>query len=205
MSRGDNQSRKTDAVRTHPSAGPIEQKISTNGDPVEGLASNQNTNKKQYFQLPKKYLEPVESQALLSMAMEISRMGAWELDRASGAVYWSPELEEIFGLEPGSFPGTRDAFHELVYKDDREDILSEIEIAVREHRPYSIEFRFYHSDGSIRWMEGRGEAVYSEKGEPVRLYGVGIDITKRKQSEEALLETEQRFVQFMHNLPGLAW
>ena len=66
-------------------------------------------------------------------------------------------------------------------------------MAVKEKRPYSVEFRFYHTDGSIRWMEGRGEAVYSDRGEPVRLYGIGLDITKRKESDERLRESEERF------------
>jgi PAS domain S-box-containing protein len=134
-----------------------------------------------------------ESQMLLSMAMGSSHMGAWEHDRATETVYWSAELEEIFGLERGSFPGTRAAFYDLIHEEDRQKMWAEVEIAVDEHRDYNIEFRFYHADGSIRWMEGRGQAVYSETGEPVRLYGIGIDITARKRAEEALRESELRF------------
>jgi PAS domain S-box len=146
-----------------------------------------------------------ESAILLSMAMESSRMGAWEQDRNLDVVYWTPELEEIFGLEKGAFPGTKAAFYELIDDADREEVRAKTEEAVREKRSYSVEFRFKHADGSTRWMEGRGEAVYSEKGEPVRLYGIGIDITERKQAEEALGESERRFAEFMQNLPGLAW
>jgi len=146
-----------------------------------------------------------ENQILLSMAMQSSRMGAWQHDRATDAVYWSPELEKIFGLEEGTFCGTRLAYHELIYEDDREKVRSVVEQAVNEHRDYAVEFRFRHADGSIRWMEGRGKAVYSEDGEPLRLYGIGIDITERKNVENALWASEQRFARFMHHLPGLAW
>ena len=149
-------SNRIDADEGHGTGIPIssgEQKTSTNGEAVGRSVSSQHPNKTQPRE---RYLAPIENQALLSMAMEISRMGAWELDGASGAVYWSPELEEIFGLEPGGFPGTRDAFYDLVHKDDRDRIVAEIETAIREHRPYSIEFRFYHVDRGIRWMEGRG-------------------------------------------------
>lgn len=146
-----------------------------------------------------------ENQAMLTLAMQSSRMGVWELDLATDTVSWSEELEEIFGLEKGSFGGTEEHFFELMHEDDRESAWDEVRSAIAEHRDYSIEFRFHHADGSIRWMEGRGEAVYSQKGEPVRLYGVGIDITERKEAERAFRESEQRFSRFMQQLPGLAW
>ncbi|HEX6124363.1 MAG TPA: PAS domain S-box protein [Pyrinomonadaceae bacterium] len=146
-----------------------------------------------------------QNQAMLTLAMQSSGMGVWELDIATDTVSWSEELEAIFGLEKGGFGGTQQHFFELVHEDDRDAAWAEIQAAIAERRPYSIEFRFHHTDGSTRWMEGRGEAVYSQKGEPVRLYGVGIDITERKTAERALRDSEQRFSRFMHHLPGLAW
>ena len=145
------------------------------------------------------------NQAMLTLAMQSSRMGVWELDLATDTVAWSEELEAIFGLKKGEFRGTEGHFFALMHEDDRESAWNEVRTAIGEHRPYAIEFRFYHSDGSIRWMEGRGEAVYSQKGQPVRLYGVGIDITERKLAEKALRDSEQRFSRFMQYLPGLAW
>ncbi len=145
------------------------------------------------------------SQAVLTLAMQSSRMGVWELDLATNTVSWSEELEEIFGLEKGGFGGTEEHFFELMHEDDRDAAWDEVRGAIAEHREYTIEFRFHHADGSIRWMEGRGEAVYSQKGTPIRLYGVGIDITERKQAEKALRDSERRFSGFMQHLPGLAW
>jgi PAS domain S-box-containing protein len=146
-----------------------------------------------------------QNRAILSLAMQSGRMGVWERDIATDTVWWSEELEAIFGLQPGEFDGTEEHYFALVHEDDREKAQQEIRGAIAEQRPYSVEFRFHHADGSIRWMEGRGEAVYSEKGEPVRLYGVGIDITDRKRHDEKLLQSEKRFQGFMHHLPGLAW
>lgn len=134
-----------------------------------------------------------QSQLMLSLAMQSSKMGVWENDIASDVVHWSKELEEIFGLESGSFGKSREAFYSLVHEEDRTQIWAEVQTAIAEKRDYTIEFRFFHTDGTLRWMEGRGKAVYSDKGEPVRVYGIGIDITDRKKSEANLRESEERY------------
>jgi PAS domain S-box-containing protein len=136
-----------------------------------------------------------ESQEVLSLAMQSSRMGAWSRDLSNETVYWSAELEEIFGLEPGAFSGNLNGFYSYVYVEDKESLAREVWNAINEHRSYIIEFRFHHADGSLRWMEGRGQAVYAENGTPTKVYGIGIDITERKQAEaerERLLISEQQ-------------
>ena len=142
-----------------------------------------------------------ESQAILSLAMQSSRMGVWSRDPADEKVWWSEQLEEIFGLEKGGFAGTRDGFLDFVHEDDRAELRSEIQEAIRNQRDYTIEFRFHHEDGSMRWMEGRGKAVYSETGEPTTLYGIGIDITERKKTEENLRESEEKFAKAFNASP----
>jgi PAS domain S-box-containing protein len=142
-----------------------------------------------------------ETQAILALSMQSSRMGAWTRDLATETVWWSEELEEIFGLPKGSFAGTEKDFFDFVHEDDREEIWGEIQRAIAEHCEYAIEFRFWHTDGALRWMEGRGKAVYSEKGDPIRLYGIGIDITERKNSEEELRESEERFAKAFNSSP----
>lgn len=146
-----------------------------------------------------------ESQMMLALAMKSSRMGVWEHDIAAGIVRWSPELEEIFGLRRGEFKGTRSAFYELIHPADREQVFSEVETAVKEKRDYAVEFRFLHKDGSVRWMEGRGQAVYAEDGSPVRVYGSGMDITERKRAEEKLKESEKLFRMMADNISHFAW
>ena len=133
-----------------------------------------------------------EQQAMLALTMRSSRMGTWSRELDSNEVCWSDELEEIFGLPRGGFGNTEKNFYDLIHEDDRRKVREEVERAIAEKRDYTVEFRFYHADGSIRWMEGRGQAFYSDKGEPVRLYGIGIDITQRKQAEEALRQSAKQ-------------
>lgn len=127
-----------------------------------------------------------ESQEVLSLAMSGSRMGAWSRDLEKNEVYWSPELEAIFGLEPGTFSGDIEGFYKYVYREDAERIKREVWEAIDERRSYVVEFRYRHAGGGgeeLRWMEGRGQAVYAPTGEPTKVYGIGVDITERKRAE----------------------
>ena len=127
-----------------------------------------------------------ESRDVLSLAMRGGRMGAWSRNLVTDEVWWSRELEEIFGLEPGGFAGTEDGFMQFVHDDDRARLVRAVAAAIETRQDYVVEFRFRHTSGEWRWMEGRGRAVYVPDGTARTLYGLGIDITDRKRSEEAL-------------------
>jgi PAS domain S-box-containing protein len=127
-----------------------------------------------------------ESRDVLALAMRGGSMGAWARNLVTNEVWWSRELEEIFGLEPGEFNHTESAFFDVVHHDDRPAVRAAIEDAVRNHSDYVVEFRFQHANGEWRWMEGRGRAVYDDDGTPRNLYGLGIDVTERKRGEIAL-------------------
>ena len=146
-----------------------------------------------------------ETQELLRLAMVSSRMGAWSRNITEDKVEWTPELEAIFGLEPGSFGGNEAAFLDYVLPEDRDSTIGAIREAIEEKRDYITQFRFRHADGSVRWMEGRGQAFYDDGGRPLRLFGVGIDITERKRAEAAHLENERLLEEMAAAFPQLVW
>jgi PAS domain S-box-containing protein len=131
-----------------------------------------------------------QSRDVLTLAMRGGSMGAWSRDLATDEVWWSRELEELFGLQPGAFNRTEAGFFEFVHEDDREAVQRAVSHAIQHGSDYIIEFRFRHADGEWRWMEGRGRAVYDDDGTPRHLYGIGIDITERKCAELALREAK---------------
>ena len=131
------------------------------------------------------------TQSALALAMRGGRMGWWRRDLISEVVTWSPELEELFGLEPGAFQGEESRFLSFVHDEDRPAIAAAVAEAIAGGGDYVVEFRFHRSDGTWRWMEGRGRATYAD-GRPTVLYGIGIDITERKQAEAAILAREER-------------
>ena len=127
-----------------------------------------------------------ESRDVLSLAMRGGSMGAWSRDLATDEVWWSRELEEIFGLEPGGFDGTEAGFFDFIHPDDRGLVRRAVDDAVVAGHDYIVEFRFKADGADWRWMEGRGRAVYGADGKPRTLYGIGIDVTGRKRAELAL-------------------
>jgi PAS domain S-box-containing protein len=133
-----------------------------------------------------------QTQSSLALAMRAGRMGWWTRDLTTEVVTWSPELEELFGLSAGAFEGRESAFLDRVLPEDRPAVSKAVADAIENHTDYVVEFRFRHADGSVRWMDGRGAATYDESGRPTVLYGMGIDITIGKESEEAIRAREER-------------
>lgn len=135
-----------------------------------------------------------QSQDRLGLAMEAAGMGSWDWDIQTGQVYWSPNLERLFGMAPGSFDGRYETVMEMIYPDDRPWVQQAIHRAIDEHQSYNIEFRFIQPDGTIRWAVGRGQVFYSATGAPLRMIGIDLDISERKRVEAErarLLEREQ--------------
>jgi PAS domain S-box-containing protein len=129
-----------------------------------------------------------ESEERLRLAQMRTGIGVWNRNPRTGKLTWSPELEALFGLEPGTAKSYAD-FRAKVHPDDIAAFEAERDAAVRRRETYKIEYRVIRPDGEIRWMLATGGAFYDEvTGEPTRLVGNNADITERKQAELALAE-----------------
>jgi PAS domain S-box-containing protein len=126
----------------------------------------------------------LQSEARLNLAMEAAKMGAWEWDMASNKVTWSPTLETIHGLLPGTFGGSFEEFRDYIHPQDRERVLTRIRECVGRREEYQIEYRNTKPTGAICWVESRGKLLMDDEGKPERMTGICMDITVRKQVEE---------------------
>jgi PAS domain S-box-containing protein len=127
-----------------------------------------------------------ESEERLRLAVEAGRMGTWEWGITSGEVIWSPTLEKVHGLPPGSFPGTFEAYQQDIHPEDRNHVLETIRQTVEEGREHHLEYRIIWPDGSVHWLESRGKLLKNDAGQPVRVIGVCSDISERKSLEQRL-------------------
>jgi len=138
-----------------------------------------------------------ESTEWLRMALATGKMGTWTRElEGRQTVSYSPELEAIIGLPAGEFPGTEAALYEYVHPEDREAVRQAFRNAIEIKSDYEVEFRFLPRGRPPGWMLGRGRAYYDAAGKPVRLVGIAIDITARKEAEQEVrrlnVELEQR-------------
>ena len=129
------------------------------------------------------------SEERLRLAQKVARIGTFEWNIETGVNIWTPELETMYGLAPGSFGKTEAAFENLVHPNDRGQVLEWVNEALKTGRPNRGEWRVIWPDRSVHWIAGRWQVLMDESGEPSRMLGVNIDITERKNAELALSET----------------
>ncbi|WP_426574560.1 SpoIIE family protein phosphatase [Aquihabitans sp. McL0605] len=127
-----------------------------------------------------------ETEALtdhLRLALDAGGFGTWRWDLASGVTEWDPEMERVFGVEPGGFDGTFEAWTSLLHPDDRDEVLRGVEEAVANKSHYRVEHRVIAPDGSVRWVEGAGRVTLDAAGEVTGTIGCCHDITERAAAE----------------------
>jgi len=139
-----------------------------------------------------------------SEAERIVRFGVWEWEIANGRVRWSDELHRIYGLRPGDFGGTVDAFMEMLHPEDRDRVWANIARSIETLEPFVFEERIKRAaDGEERVLLSQGRVIANIDGSPRSLVGVCHDVTDRAKIERALGASERRMRAIIDNTPSL--
>jgi len=145
-----------------------------------------------------------QSEAQLRLALDAARMGLWDWNTQTGKITWSNNLERMFGLAPNTFDGRFETFVAAVHPEDRDCINQTTENSLETGQDGDMEFRIIRPDGSIRWLESKGQVFYDETGKPVRAAGINLDVSDRKLAEiqvrESLQEKEVLLQEIHHRV-----
>jgi PAS domain S-box-containing protein len=117
-----------------------------------------------------------------ALAVRGSRDGIWDWDIRNDTLYWSPRLKELLGYADDELEVDFATFESLMHPDDRERVGEAIQAHLRDGAPYDVEERLRTKSGEYRWFQARGQAIWDEAGQPLRMSGTITDITERMQA-----------------------
>src|SRR5437660_1652150 len=134
----------------------------------------------------------VQSEQRRSLALAAGQMGSWEWDPVNGRFAWDDGQYRIFGVDPESFDVTVENVRGLIHPDDWKHLQNAIKPAAPSTPSFQSEFRVCRPNGEMRWCIGTAVASVDATDHVVRISGVTVDITERKEAEErqALLAQE---------------
>jgi PAS domain S-box-containing protein len=138
----------------------------------------------------------------LKKAQSFAHVGSWTWDIKGNKLEWSDEMYRIFGIPKETFSGSlEEVITHAIHPDDRSRVEQSNLSVINDKKPIPLEYRIVRPDGSVRivWAEA-GELVLDEKGAPALLKGIVQDITERKQAEDALRDSEERFREVFENM-----
>jgi PAS domain S-box-containing protein len=138
----------------------------------------------------------------VAAALTALDVGTWVWEVTEDRLHIDRNLVEILGfLDVSPIGVPLNSFINRLHREDQLRVKEMILHSVDTGMPYESDFRVIRPDGSLRWVTCRGSAESNEAEQPRTLYGVIIDITKRKASEEALQESEKRFARAIYDSP----
>jgi diguanylate cyclase (GGDEF)-like protein/PAS domain S-box-containing protein len=126
------------------------------------------------------------SEERFALAVQGANDGIWDWDIANNTLYWSPRLKELLGYADDELDVDFDTFESHLHPDDRGHTNAAIESHLGDGTPFNVEQRLRTKSGEYRWFNARGQAVWDEDGQPIRMVGSTTDITERKRTEEEL-------------------
>ncbi|GAC1507037.1 MAG: hypothetical protein NVS1B11_07740 [Terriglobales bacterium] len=126
------------------------------------------------------------SQQRLALALKAGRSGSFDWDIAHNINSWSPELEDLYGIERGTFGGKLEDWAEHVIPEDLDSAMALLQQALKTGN-FNTQWRIRRqSDGEIRWVDARATIMHDADGKPCRMVGIHVDVTERKQAEEQI-------------------
>ena len=122
----------------------------------------------------------------LWLTHDAAGVGTWEWFPATGELRWSPQMYHLLGLEPAALVPSLEAWVSAIHPDDVASATGVWVQALEGAGAAVQDFRIVRRDGSVRWITSRASVTRNDSGDPVRVFGVNLDITERRLIEERM-------------------
>jgi PAS domain S-box-containing protein len=134
-----------------------------------------------------------QSEERWQLAIQGSHDGIWDFDPQHNQVFYSPRCKEMLGFADHEIPNTLESFQDLLHPEDRQ----RVEQAMQDHLDrklahFSVEFRMRNKEGQYKWILSRGQALWDDDGQAIRMAGSYSDIHDRKVAEAHLKRQAER-------------
>ncbi|WP_299402751.1 PAS domain-containing protein, partial [Acaryochloris sp. IP29b_bin.148] len=148
-----------------------------------------------------------QSQERLELALEASHAGWWHWQVQTGEVEWSPAYIRMFGFAEENLHTNYKLWESLVHPDDMPWINENLQAHLQDSSvPYRFDYRLRTPSGDWKWMANLGKVVERDsQGHPVRMAGMHLDISDRKQTEEQLQQINRELQNSNEELSQFAY
>ncbi|MCM1982096.1 PAS domain-containing protein [Lyngbya confervoides] len=144
-----------------------------------------------------------EQQAQLDLVVQASQVGFYVMDLRTQSSFVSPAYKEQLGYLPEDPQASPADWKDRLHPEDKEDSIAAFRAFLRQEKPYSLDFRLRHRDGSYRWIYSNATLIFDSTGQPVKVVGTHLDISDRKESEIEIRQLNGALAEQNQNLEFL--
>ncbi|MBD2692246.1 PAS domain-containing protein [Anabaena catenula] len=135
-----------------------------------------------------------DSEQRWQLALRGSNDGIWDWNLQTNAVFLSDRWKEMRGFQTHELTDFMEKWFRHIHPEDIENVSQRLNDHLNRKTPFfSVEYRVQRRDGSYMWILDRGQALWDQAGNLMRMVGLETDISYRKRAEAALRESEQRY------------
>ncbi|MGQ4647598.1 PAS domain S-box protein [Lyngbya aestuarii] len=143
----------------------------------------------------------LETQERFALAIEANDNGLFDINFNKQERYFSPQFRQMIGYPLDIQGPSLEEIIAVVHPDDRDKVQVSLNgVFDQQKSRWSIEFRLFHTDGSMLWILSRGLVIRDEQGKVARLVGTLTDISDRQRAEVALRSSEEKFRQLAEHI-----
>ncbi|MEE3715882.1 PAS domain S-box protein [Tumidithrix elongata RA019] len=145
-----------------------------------------------------------EAEERQRLILDLNQVGTWDWDLQSGDLTWNDQVFKLLGLNPKTDFASYQTFRNVIHPDDVAPFEACLSHALRSKIDYEIEYRVVLPNGSIRWLQAKAQSFY-ENDTPIRVLGILLDISDRKEAEIALQERDEILRKLSEQVPGFIY